>query len=241
MRCSSEVPGTHMSSVTKPEFGEAIAEFLGAIERGARRRPWLERLSRPQAVVLPVSFKVIASSAISDWLLRPPRRRGLAMKLSRRRLVGAAESLVRLKPFAPFADLVGETADLVADLVAARPQEDAGRDRAADRRGGGEWAFSRAVPIQAAILVVAFGIVVAGRDCGRDCRRDCRLDCSSPCHATPLLLRTLTTPGTARRFERSGEEWRDSGQASMSAVRRWRSDRAYVRRSTPDIRPAPRH
>ena len=23
-----EVPGTHMSSVTKPEFGEAIAEFL---------------------------------------------------------------------------------------------------------------------------------------------------------------------------------------------------------------------
>ena len=25
-----EVPGTHMSSVTKPEFGEAIAEFLAA-------------------------------------------------------------------------------------------------------------------------------------------------------------------------------------------------------------------
>ena len=26
-----EVPGTHMSSVTKPEFGEAIAEFLAAV------------------------------------------------------------------------------------------------------------------------------------------------------------------------------------------------------------------
>ena len=25
-----EVPGTHMSSVTKPEFGEAIADFLTA-------------------------------------------------------------------------------------------------------------------------------------------------------------------------------------------------------------------
>jgi hypothetical protein len=25
-----EVPGTHMSSVTKPEFGEAIASFLAA-------------------------------------------------------------------------------------------------------------------------------------------------------------------------------------------------------------------
>jgi pimeloyl-ACP methyl ester carboxylesterase len=25
-----EVPGTHMSSVTKEEFGEAIAQFLGA-------------------------------------------------------------------------------------------------------------------------------------------------------------------------------------------------------------------
>jgi pimeloyl-ACP methyl ester carboxylesterase len=25
-----EVPGTHMSSVTKPELGEAIAEFLAA-------------------------------------------------------------------------------------------------------------------------------------------------------------------------------------------------------------------
>ena len=25
-----EVPGTHMSSVTKPEFGEAIARFLAA-------------------------------------------------------------------------------------------------------------------------------------------------------------------------------------------------------------------
>jgi pimeloyl-ACP methyl ester carboxylesterase len=25
-----EVPGTHMSSVTKPEFGEAIADFLAA-------------------------------------------------------------------------------------------------------------------------------------------------------------------------------------------------------------------
>ena len=25
-----EVPGTHMSSVTKPEFGEAIAAFLAA-------------------------------------------------------------------------------------------------------------------------------------------------------------------------------------------------------------------
>ena len=25
-----EVPGTHMSRVTKPEFGEAIAEFLAA-------------------------------------------------------------------------------------------------------------------------------------------------------------------------------------------------------------------
>jgi pimeloyl-ACP methyl ester carboxylesterase len=25
-----EVPGTHMSSVTKPEFGEAIAGFLSA-------------------------------------------------------------------------------------------------------------------------------------------------------------------------------------------------------------------
>jgi pimeloyl-ACP methyl ester carboxylesterase len=24
-----EIPGTHMSSVTKPEFGEAIASFLG--------------------------------------------------------------------------------------------------------------------------------------------------------------------------------------------------------------------
>ena len=24
----AEVPGTHMSSVTKPEFGEAIADFL---------------------------------------------------------------------------------------------------------------------------------------------------------------------------------------------------------------------
>jgi hypothetical protein len=24
------VPGTHMSSVTKPEFGEAIADFLAA-------------------------------------------------------------------------------------------------------------------------------------------------------------------------------------------------------------------
>ena len=26
----AEVPGTHMSSVTKPEFGEAIANFLSA-------------------------------------------------------------------------------------------------------------------------------------------------------------------------------------------------------------------
>jgi pimeloyl-ACP methyl ester carboxylesterase len=26
----AEVPGTHMSSITKPEFGEAIARFLGA-------------------------------------------------------------------------------------------------------------------------------------------------------------------------------------------------------------------
>jgi pimeloyl-ACP methyl ester carboxylesterase len=26
----AEVPGTHMSSVTKPEFGEAIAAFLAA-------------------------------------------------------------------------------------------------------------------------------------------------------------------------------------------------------------------
>ena len=34
-----EVPGTHMSSVTKPEFGEAIAELPRGIERGARRRP----------------------------------------------------------------------------------------------------------------------------------------------------------------------------------------------------------
>jgi len=25
-----EIPGTHMSSITKPEFGEAIAAFLAA-------------------------------------------------------------------------------------------------------------------------------------------------------------------------------------------------------------------
>jgi hypothetical protein len=28
------VPGTHMSSVTKPEFGEAIARFLDSTDTG---------------------------------------------------------------------------------------------------------------------------------------------------------------------------------------------------------------
>ena len=31
----AEVPGTHMSSVTKPEFGEAIARFLVRHKKGA--------------------------------------------------------------------------------------------------------------------------------------------------------------------------------------------------------------
>ena len=41
-RRSREVPGTHMSSVTKPEFGEAIAALPRRHKkRGARRRPSL--------------------------------------------------------------------------------------------------------------------------------------------------------------------------------------------------------
>ena len=37
-RCS-EVPGTHMSSVTRPELGEAIAEFLSRIKKGRPKAP----------------------------------------------------------------------------------------------------------------------------------------------------------------------------------------------------------
>ena len=33
-----EVPGTHMSSVTKPEFGEAIADFLSRMKKGRPAR-----------------------------------------------------------------------------------------------------------------------------------------------------------------------------------------------------------
>ena len=40
----AEVPGTHMSSVTKPEFGEAIADFLSRLTT----RP-LPRVSRRHA------------------------------------------------------------------------------------------------------------------------------------------------------------------------------------------------
>ena len=38
-----EVPGTHMSSVTKPELGEAIATSSRNKKRGAREAPLLRR------------------------------------------------------------------------------------------------------------------------------------------------------------------------------------------------------
>src|SRR5688500_939083 len=91
---------------------------------------------------------------------------GLADLLERQRFLGnlglGAAAAVRFDSFAPFADRVGEAADLVAQLVAARPQEHAGSDRAADRSRRGDRVGTRGAH-DAAILVAAFGIVVPAR------------------------------------------------------------------------------
>src|SRR5688500_5431734 len=89
---------------------------------------------------------------------------GLADLLERQRFLGnlglGPAAAVGFDPFAPFADRVGEAADLIAQLVAARPQKHAGSDRAADGSRGSNRVGTCAAH-DAAILVAAFGIVVA--------------------------------------------------------------------------------
>ena len=65
-----EVPGTHMSSVTRPEFGQTIAEFLAHKKGAPEGAPGLESLGR--VTVTPAALagfpSVIARSAISGRL-----------------------------------------------------------------------------------------------------------------------------------------------------------------------------
>lgn len=100
-----------------------------------------------------------SSSCLTGFLQRE-RFFGYLRLAPRLTVVRGAEIAAGSGTLTPMANLIGEVADLVPDLIPTRPKEDAGRDSSADRRSGRERVVSCATH-DPAILISALGIVVA--------------------------------------------------------------------------------
>src|SRR4051812_1423247 len=89
-------------------------------------------------------FRLALASAAPAWL------RNEAIASAR---VAGREFVAGLEPVAPIVDLIAEVADLLADLVAARPQEHAGAYRRCRCGRRGERFVLRGVHPAGAVLV----------------------------------------------------------------------------------------